>query len=152
MRPTLFIALLAGATSLMFVGCAQDAEPPEHVHHEFPEHRPANLKEAVDALKLRSWELANRGGKIGSLEFGHFVDIIGWVPEMAADSDLKKADWESANTAAEHMKSSVLSRDLDIRKLEEVVADDLKTLEALVPKAGKPEPNLMNQHHDHDDH
>ena len=97
------ISYFAAALCLAVVaGCGGggDPEQEEHAHHEFPDHRPGNYKEAVSAISQRSWELANRGGKIGSLEFGHFVDIITWVPEMAADSDMRKADWDKANDAA----------------------------------------------------
>ena len=138
------------ATLLALAGCAE--EPEGHVHREIPEHRPASFRVAVADIKLRSWELANRGGRVGSLEFFHLVEIIGWVPELAADSDLKKADWESAQTTSEHMKSLVLAKDVDIRQLESVVEDDLKTLERLIPKAGEPGPNLLDNHNHHHHH
>jgi hypothetical protein len=140
---------------MSLAGCAGDTDlEEEHVHHSFPEHRPANYKDAVGGISLRAWELANRGGRIGSREFGHFVDIIAWVPEMAADSDMTKADWDKANAAATRLKSLVLSSDLRIGELESVVAEELATLKALVPKAGKPEVDLhhSDHHHHHDDH
>lgn len=144
------IAIVTAAALLSVTGCSQDAsEESGHVHHDFPDHRPANLKSAVAAIKLRSWELANRGGRIGSREFYQLVDIINWVPEMAADSDLEKADWESAKAAAVSMRSKVLSKQLEIATLESVVKDELEILEALVPKAGKPEPDLHHQHSHH---
>lgn len=145
------IAIVTAAALLSVTGCSQDlSEEVGHVHHEFPEHRPANLKDAVAAIKLRSWELANRGGRVGSLEFFQLVDIINWVPEMAADSDLKKEEWESAKAAAERLRSKILSKQLEIATLESVLKDDLEILEALVPKAGKPEPDLHHHHHHHD--
>lgn len=144
------IAIAAAAALLSVAGCSEDAsEEAGHVHHDFPEHRPANLKSAVAAIKLRSWELATRGGRVGSLEFYQLVDIINWVPEMAADSDLKKTDWEAAKAAAESLRAKVLSKQLDISTLESVVQDDLEILQALVPKAGRPEPDLYHHHHDH---
>ncbi len=144
------IAIATAAALLSVTGCSQNAsEEAGHVHHDFPDHRPANLKNAVAAIKLRSWELANRGGRVGSLEFYQLVDIINWVPEMAADSDLKKADWEAARNAAVSMRSKVLSKELEIAALESAVKDDLATLQALVPKAGKPEPDLHHQHSHH---
>lgn len=146
------ISYFAAALCLAVVaGCGGggDPEQEEHAHHEFPDHRPGNYKEAVSAISQRSWELANRGGKIGSLEFGHFVDIITWIPEMAADSDMRKADWDKANNAAGKMRALVLAQDLDIRQLESVVADELSVLKSLVDKAGEPETNLHNHHHHH---
>lgn len=150
MKWTSFIA--ASICVVIIAGCGGggDPEQQEHAHHEFPDHRPANFKAAVSAISQRSWELANRGGKVGSLEFGHFIDIINWVPEMAADSDLRKADWEKARDASEKMRSLVLASDLDIKQLEGVVADELAVLKSLIKKAGKPETNLHNHHHHHD--
>lgn len=145
--------LITAALSLLaLLGCAQ-SESEEHAHHEFPEHRPANFKEAVADIKLRSWELATKG-KHGSLEFYQFVDIIRWVPEMAADSDLRKEDWETAKATSDRMAANVLVDNLDIKTLESLVTDDVKVLEALVPKAGMPETDLYHDDHDHhhDDH
>ncbi len=146
----LTLAVLATIAALL-PGCSEDSlEEGGHVHHEIPEHRPANLKDAVAAIEQRSSELANNGGRLGSLEYFHFVDIISWVPELAADSDLKKADWETANAAAGRMRARVLSKQLDITRMESVVENDLSILRALVPEAGRPEPSL--HHHHHHDH
>lgn len=149
------VATIALVFAASIAGCGgTDPDQEEHAHHEFPEHRPGNFKETVSAISQRSWELANRGGKIGSLEFGHFVDIINWIPEMAADSALKKAEWEQAQEASKNLASLVLDPELDIKQLESVVADDLAVLKALVPKAGEPEPDLYHHddHHHHHDH
>lgn len=148
LRPIASIAVLCATLSLF--GCAEESV--EHTHREIPQHRPVHFKAAVADIKLRSWELANKGGRVGSLEFVHFVDVIGWIPEMAADSDLAKAEWESARAASDRMKSLVLAKDLDITELESVVEEDLATLQALVAEAGDPGPNLMDHHHHHDHH
>ncbi|MFK7822043.1 MAG: hypothetical protein AB8G99_25315 [Planctomycetaceae bacterium] len=145
--------IFAVLSSVVLAGCgSSETEADDHAHHEFPEHRPPNFKAAVSAVSQRSWELANRGGKIGSLEFGHFVDIINWIPELAADSDLKKSDWEAARDASLKMRSKVLSRDLDIKQLEDVVSDELAILTPLIQKAGTPEPDLYHHDHHHHDH
>lgn len=135
---------------LSLAGCGGDSsEETGHVHHEFPAHRPANFKKAVSQIEKR----ARRLGKYGKREtegFQRLVDIIDWVPEMAADSDLKKADWETANAAAQRLHAKVTSETLDMRALESVVQEDLATLKALVPAAGVPEPDLHHSHHHHD--
>ncbi len=41
-------------------------------------------------------------------EFDKLVDIVNWLPELAADSDLNRAEWDRVN---EHSKQ--LGRDVD---------------------------------------
>lgn len=133
----------------VLMGCAGDEDSTGHVHHEFPQHRPGNLQEAVASVAHRSHDLAHHGGQRNTREFSEFVDVIRWIPEMAADSDLKQAQWETARQAAERIENLVLADRFEMSKLENAIGDDLKILRDLVPKAGTPEPDLHHDDHDH---
>ena len=135
--------------AVALVGCSSDTDESEHVHHSFPDHKPANLQDAVAAISSRAHVLAHHGGKRQSGEFQEFVEIVKWVPELAADSDLDKTDWESANAAADRMLSQAESQAVQLADLEDAIGDELKQLRDLVSKAGTPEPDLMHRGHGH---
>ncbi len=147
------LTLFGFCLAVSICGCAE--EPQEHVHQTFPGHRPANFRNAVAAIAQRSEELAT-GGRKGSIEHQHLVDIIEWVPELAADSDLKIDDWNQAKAASERLRHQVMLKSLDMKKLEQVVSDDLEILRGLIKNAGVPEPDLYHHHqhhgHDHGEH
>lgn len=94
-----------GAVFLAACGCDSrgvDSEPLEHVHAA---HRPATFADAVNELERRgealfgASQVEDRRGELSELS-----DIIGWLPELAADSDLGRADWERARGAAERLR------------------------------------------------
>jgi len=103
--PWCCIALISCAISL--AGCGSSAESHEDEHHDehlehfVPVHKPKTFADLVDQLALRAPQL-KAGIQPGDSGGGHatalqeFSDIIGWIPELAADSELMKADFESA--------------------------------------------------------
>ena len=119
--PWCCIALISCAISLS--GCGSSAESHEDEHHDehhdehlehfVPAHKPNTFADLVDQLAKRAPQLeeANQpgdslsgsdslsdsdsgGGHATALQ--EFSDIVGWIPELAADSELMKADFESA--------------------------------------------------------
>ena len=77
---------------LVFFGCGHDEEQDHHLEHLIPAHKPQSFAEAVE-------ELSSRGATVftgqGSEDAHHeLLDIIDWLPELAADSDLKRTQWE----------------------------------------------------------
>jgi hypothetical protein len=102
-----FLALL-----LLFCGCEKSPPPqlspssseqehthsesePHHSHeeeHGILPHKPRTFADAVVQIDQRGHELLNH-------RHGHHItewfDILGWLPEIAADTDLKKVDWDS---------------------------------------------------------
>ena len=109
--PCYGIALIICAISLS--GCGSSAESHEDEHHDehlehfVPAHKPNTFANLVDQLATRASQLkeANQpGDSLSGSDSGsghatalqEFSDIIGWIPELAADSELMKADFESA--------------------------------------------------------
>ncbi len=155
------LPLFAGLCLLCSLsGCGQseaDADDDHHLEHFVPHHKPANFAEAVDEIEHRAKHLsahAGHGHDDEAEEFQELLDIVNWIPELAADSDLKEADWNKANSAAVALAKILAAREstdgtLNLKDLPNAIATELNTLESLIAAAGKPEPAI---HHDHDHH
>lgn len=134
-----------------------DADEDHHLEHFVPHHKPANFAAGVEDIEHRAQHLsehAGHGHADEADEFQELVDIVNWIPELAADSDLNESDWNKANSAATTLAASLAARKspngaLDLKGLPSVIAAELQTLESLVAAAGKPEPAI---HHDHEHH
>lgn len=140
------------------VGCGQ-AESDEHDHHLehfVPAHKPPNFAEAVESLNDRTRHLEYHIGDtrpIVQTELQELSDIIGWIPELAADSDLNEADWNTARDASQSMLTlyETSGEPARLKTLLSSLQPLIESLQPLVPKAGKPEPAIHHDHdHDHD--
>jgi hypothetical protein len=155
-------------------GCTESgasaAHDEQHNEHFIPEHKPANFAEAVEEIKHRSTHLtqhAGHGHDDEAVEFQELVDIVDWLPELAADSDLNEVDWMAARDSGLALESIIAGcRDQDgtlrLDGLADATAPQLQSLQALVSRAGRPEPAITpdhgshhhhsHHHHEHDDH
>jgi hypothetical protein len=107
--PPVGCVILAGML-LMLAGCgateqASDLPEAPHLEHFVPAHKPKDFSSLVDQLALRFPQLGSAGSNADPNNQAEnaqqeLADIIGWIPELAADSELKKADFESAVAAA----------------------------------------------------
>lgn len=88
--PSLLLAFACLAT-----GCGQGAmEVEEEAHHEFPPHRPSSYEHLVSELERRVALHQAEGSK--AWDDSELRDLVGWIPEFAADSELKRQDFEAA--------------------------------------------------------
>ncbi len=88
-RALLAMTLMLAAASGI-AGCAGAShEEEEHADHVIPAHKPANFVEAVKALESRFASAPESPEAVQELQ-----DIIDWLPELAAQTDLEKADWD----------------------------------------------------------
>ena len=92
MPPTAFFLLTASLASL--VGCGQSAGETgdvyvDHEHEVRPAHHPESFPTSIAGLRVRLPVAAN-GHARGAAEA---AEIVGWMPELAADSDLTEAQW-----------------------------------------------------------
>ncbi len=91
------------------VGCGSHEDHPEdeHLEHFVPAHKPANYAALVDQLQKRiAQQSPSSGFSKGAPatapltpEQQELIDIIGWIPELAADSELRKQEFETAVSA-----------------------------------------------------
>jgi len=138
----LLIALLCCAIGIVGCGEAMESLHDEHLEHFVPAHKPRNFGELVEQLALRVPQLASATSLGGDDDHARSVqemaDIIGWIPELSADSELIKADFESA-VATGNKLSAVYSKSIgstdakavDVAEFEPLI-DELRKL---VPKS-----------------
>ena len=93
MPPTAFFLLAVSLAPL--AGCGQSAGETgdvyvDHGHEVRPAHHPESFPAAIAGLRVRLPVAAN-GHARGAAEA---AEIAGWMPELAADSDLTEAQWE----------------------------------------------------------
>lgn len=150
------LPLLAAVLLLLNCGgCGADGEHAEddhHMEHFVPAHKPPSFAEGVAELTERCSHLKYHIGEQSEIveqELTELVDIIGWIPELAADSDLNETDWVHADSVSREMLA-IHEASAGVAGLEGLLADLtplIESLEPLVPRAGRPEPAI---HHDHD--
>ena len=71
----------------------------EHAHHHDPEHKPADFPQAVE--RLRAFHAQHAAGQQPSAGQRQIIsDILGWLPELAAQSELREADWNEVDRGA----------------------------------------------------
>lgn len=83
----------------MSIGCGsvERSDGDVYDHEEIPAHKPRHYVEAVGTLEA----LVN-GPDLADSEMMVLADLIGWLPELAAESDLTEESWlEIASTAHE---------------------------------------------------
>ncbi len=150
----ILLALLALLVPL--AGCGQSAGETgdvyvDHEHEHRPEHHPESFPAAVDALRVRLPALAGAGEDART----EAAEIVGWLPELAADSDLPEARWEPLAAGAKRL-DALLPRVAagDAAALTEANAA-LARLAAAVDEAGRDQFEVVPQddhhHHDHGD-
>jgi hypothetical protein len=142
--PLMVVAVL----SLAVIGCGskddhhEDHHDDHHLEHFVPAHKPADYGALVDQLEKR---IAGQSPAAGSVEGTknpaqsatarqELIDIIGWIPELAADSELRKKDFEAAVAAGTRLsialgfvKQTDGSSPVDASMIPELL-DELKAL------------------------
>ncbi|MBI1347810.1 hypothetical protein GC163_16160 [bacterium] len=119
-----FLFLAFGLCALELAGCAPATvnksptttahEDHDHEHeHGIPSHKPKTLTDAVGQLVPR-WKSVTAEVQAGHVEhvegeFTELLDIIRWLPELAADTDLKKAEWEQVQHSSQELETIVLA-------------------------------------------
>lgn len=77
------------------LGCGQASmDVEEGAHHDFPPHRPVSYEQLVSELERRV-TLHQTGGSDPWAE-AELRDLVNWLPEFAADSELKRQDFDEA--------------------------------------------------------
>lgn len=79
---------------LTFAGCGVDRVEDHHeLSHTNPPHWPKSLADAHDKLAERFTELRDKGNSQPARR--EFEEIISWLPEVAADTDLLESEWQA---------------------------------------------------------
>lgn len=125
---SLMAMLLCGAV----IGCAGGSPGEESEGHEFPAHRPTSYEQLVAELERRCGEAAAEAGS--TAEVSELQDLIGWIVEFAADSELRKADFEKAASLGRRLQQLSQAGGLAGEQRGQVL-EVLRDLRELVPRS-----------------
>jgi len=130
----LFLGLISAATGCggLITGSPEGHHGEEHLEHHVPAHRPSGFTDAVDQIERRfdSIQQAARSGEsVSDQSISELRDIVTWLPEIAADSDMRRDTWEQIDAHSsrmlESLKSWKTSSDLDelpdAKHLEQII-------------------------------
>ncbi|MFM9194406.1 MAG: hypothetical protein ACKOWG_01435 [Planctomycetia bacterium] len=104
------LALAWGACVVAVVtGCAGPAGDHAEEAHAVPAHHPRTFRRAVAEIGRRGAALSNGGLDPASQERERLelLDIVRWLPELAADTELGRRDWERVRDAARDLADGV---------------------------------------------
>ena len=142
---SLTAALLLTLCMISNIGCSEGEE--QHLEHFVPAHKPESFSELVEQIFNRVEAVASVDSDVDASSLKELKEIIEWIPELAADSDLRKADWEHAVALGVRLQAlwttcfgpqaSSSDRQSAVEKFS-VLQDELRQLaEASVSSSGK---------------
>jgi len=149
---------------LAAVGCTQPASSAtsdelrddDHGHGR-PPHKPYSLPSAVREISRRGHQVLELKSP-EPISTGELLDIIRWLPELAADTDLTRSQWEHVQETSKRLESwaapanqdSASFRAPDHTMLDQCLSE-LRILSDLVPQPAGGEPEIDHAHdHQHD--
>lgn len=90
------VSLAAMLMTCCGVGCYRPA-PPDEAEHERPAHKPYSVAAAVERLEQLHGIISSEAPLPQDQPidiFAEYIDVVRWLPELAADSDLSRERWE----------------------------------------------------------
>jgi len=116
----LAVAAILGLLAVLTNGCAdQDSAVKSTLHdhdHVLPDHWPVDLDDTSSKIRERLVLLDSQGDDTSRRELD---DLIAWVPEIAADSDLTESQWLPIYNASEALRSSIRRRGWTAEHIEQ---------------------------------
>lgn len=118
------IALASCAACLLpaIAGCVDGRKSTHELEHVVPEHWPTSLSDAADKIESRLGSV--RGSTVSNLlARDELMEIIGWLPEVAADTELREPVWNLIHDDCERIgllikqSGNVTQAEVDLRDL-----------------------------------
>jgi hypothetical protein len=121
------------------LGCGESKESLHEMDHVVPAHWPSDLSDAASKIRERLTkvqETASDSSEDSAQALKELSDLVGWVPEVAADTDLAEPDWMKLYVASETARKKLLVSNRvnselvqDIEKLSSLLTE----CQALIP-------------------
>lgn len=97
---------------IALIGCGGEKESLHEEDHEIPAHWPTDFPDAISKMEQR----------VGTLKSTHrsnetqteLMEIVGWVPEIAADTDLSEEAWIPIYRICETLRKHLEKGDIDV--------------------------------------
>ncbi len=95
------------AVGIMVIVCGCQRDTPDQAEHHTPAHKPLDYPAAVVRLLELHVEIFNeRQRDADQMDvFAETYDVVRWLPELAADSDLEEEPWNRAVRASRHWEA-----------------------------------------------
>jgi hypothetical protein len=158
-RLTNVLAYLWLVPVLLLVGCGAEKDSLFEEDHEVPAHWPSNLMDASEKIDQRLALLAGKtspspaeSGQQDAPQLApescesELRDLVAWIPEVVADTDLTEEQWlpvyELCEVMRDHLSSSDVSAidiEEDFRKLQALLRDLFKQLQSVAESAAVPQ-------------
>ena len=130
---TLALLLLTGLLAGCGEGENQKTSHFEH-DHEMPDHWPNDL--ADSALKIRDrLRMYQHFPDLRPEMTSQIIDIVSWVPEIAADTDLTEADWIPIDQQVQSLSQRLAQQEImdnDNQQLAKQLCDLIEQSAALL--------------------
>ncbi|HMP80052.1 MAG TPA: hypothetical protein PKD54_11415 [Pirellulaceae bacterium] len=109
------------AVAVLTVGCLKGGQFYVAAEHDIPENMPPDFPTAVERLNelvssglvlgsstALAHETANEimpaaSERLSSAQWEELIDLVGWLSELAIDSDLEEPHWQKVHVTAEQM-------------------------------------------------
>ena len=101
-----FFLAFAGWCALALTGCLASPDPGAEAEHHRPAHKPAEYPAAVARLRELHEEILSGAVPRPSDQIEvhqELSDVVRWLPELAADSDLGKDAWDKIHATTQRM-------------------------------------------------
>ncbi len=113
-------AVLVACLFGCLLGCGESKSSLHEIDHTTPAHWPVDLNDAAEKMRIRLSNLGTLDSTHNdgvSVDLKELRDLVGWIPEVAADTDLTEQQWnkvyEASEVARKQMqKASQVSPDL----------------------------------------
>jgi hypothetical protein len=103
----LLLSLPAGCGPMDSGGPSADVGSVED-RHGIPPHKPTSFADAVTQLNQRHQQLLEApNGEHTQEQFQQLSDIVRWLPELAAETDLPRADWEAVQRLTRQLEQEL---------------------------------------------
>jgi hypothetical protein len=101
--------------------------------HGNPDFKPEDFEEAISVSKSRFGELSDIASVETSADARKFRQIIRWLPEFAADTPIKRAEWEQLNTRTARLEVEAQKPGFFGRERVQEFQAEIEGIAALVP-------------------
>jgi hypothetical protein len=129
------LGLSLAALLVSMTGCADEQESLHEHDHFVPAHWPANLGHASQLIVARLPQAPE--DEVARKEL---LDLMSWVPEIAADTELSEQQWDPIFAECEQFRGRLLrgfdnALETELQQLAEFLAATHTELEKLQPSS-----------------
>jgi hypothetical protein len=113
---TRFVVVLLTALVIGASGCQPHADSDEEeLVHVSAAHRPDHLPDAVAQIERRNpFKASDENNTNAQLPLSELKDILVWLPEIAADTDLKKPAWDEIRSLSLELEKLISKPTTDV--------------------------------------